>query len=86
MVSSGKTARTSLVMSCGKNGAELKTPFDGLISFSDARQLWGLSESTQRKTVVYGKIVLGMDTRKYGKQWIFDCDAMLREYGNPLGM
>ena len=86
MVSSGKTARTSLVMSCGKNGAELKTPFDGLISFSDARQLWGLSESTQRKAVAYGKIVPGVDARKYGKQWIVNRDAMLREYGDPVGM
>lgn len=24
---------------------EVKTPFDGLMSFSDASELWGLSES-----------------------------------------
>ena len=69
-----------------KNGAELTTPFDGLISFSAASELWGLSESTLRKAVAYGKIVPGVDARKYGKQWIVNRDAMLREYGNPVGM
>lgn len=24
------------------------------------------------------------DTCKYGKQWIINRDAMLREYGNPV--
>jgi len=30
------------------------------------------------------KIVPGVDARKYGKQWIVNRDAMLREYGNPV--
>ncbi len=75
-----------LDLSCDElweNGTEVVTPFDGLISFSDASELWGLSESTLRKAVTYGKIVPGVDTRKYGKQWIINRDAMLREYGNP---
>ena len=49
-----------LDLSCDElweNGTEVTTPFDGLISFSDASELWGLSESTLRKAVVYGKIV-----------------------------
>lgn len=76
-----------LDLSCDElweNGIEVVTPFDGLISFSDASELWGLSESTLRKAVAYGKIVPGVDARKYGKQWIINCDAMLREYGNPV--
>lgn len=51
-----------------KNGAELATTFDGLISFLDVDELWGLRESTLRKAVVYGKIVPDVDARKYGKQ------------------
>ena len=51
--------------------------------FSDASELWGLSESTLRKAVAYGKIVPGVDARKYGKQWIANRDTMMREYGNP---
>ena len=56
----------------------------GVLSFSDARELWGLSESTLRKAVAYGKIVPGVDARKYSKQWIVNRGAMLREYGNPV--
>ena len=31
------------------NGEEVSTPFDDLMSFADATELWGLSESTLRK-------------------------------------
>lgn len=67
-----------------KNGTEMQTPFDGLMSFSDASELWGLSESTLRKAVTYGKIAPGVDARKYGKQWIVTRAAMYREYGEPV--
>ena len=66
------------------NGIETKTPFDGLMSFADASELWNLSESTLRKAVSYGKIVPGVDARKYGKQWIVTREAMEREYGEPV--
>lgn len=54
------------------------------MSFADATELWGLSESTLRKAISYGKLVSGVDARKYGKQWIVTKDAMLREYGEPV--
>lgn len=75
-----------LDLSCDElwdNGTVVKTPFDNLMSFSDASELWGLSESTLRKAVSYGKIVPGVDARKYGKQWIVTREAMEREYGEP---
>ena len=81
-VLSGTMTLTSLVMRYERT--EVATLFDGLISFSDASELWRLSESTLRKAVAYGKIVSGVDARKYGKQWIVNRDAMLREYGNPV--
>ena len=65
------------------NGKVLKTKFDGLISFSDASKLWGLNESTLRKAVSYGKLHSGLDTTKFGHQWIVTYDAMIREYGEP---
>ncbi len=68
-----------------QNGVEVKTPFDGLMSFADASELWGLSESTLRKAISYGKLAAGVDARKYGKQWIVTRAAMSREYGEPLG-
>ena len=42
------------------NGEIIKTPFDGLIAFSDATQLWGLNESTLRKAIAYGKLINGI--------------------------
>ena len=59
-----------LDLSCDEvweNGTEVATLFDGLISFLDTSELWDLSESTLRKAVAYGKIVPGVDARKYGK-------------------
>lgn len=67
-----------------EHGVEQKTPFDGLMSFADASDLWGLSESTLRKAVSYGKIEPGVDARKYGKQWVVTRQAMEREYGEPV--
>ncbi len=69
-----------------EHGITQETPFDGLMSFADATELWGLSESTLRKAVSYGKIVSGVDARKYGKQWVVTKAAMEREYGDPVSM
>ena len=65
------------------NGEEIKTPFDGLIAFSDATMLWGLNESTLRKAIAYGRLVNGRDVCKFGKQWVISSEAMEREYGHP---
>lgn len=74
-----------LDLSCDElwdNGIPVVTPFDGLIAFSDATELWGLNESTLRKAISYGKLVNGVDACKFGKQWVVSVDAMKREYGN----
>lgn len=65
------------------NGKTVQTPFDALIAFSDATQLWGLNESTLRKAIAYGKLINGIDVCKFGKQWVISSDAMKREYGEP---
>ena len=64
-------------------GETVRTPFDGLIAFTDATQLWGLHESTLRKAISYGKLINGVDACKYGKQWVISAEAMRREYGQP---
>ena len=66
-----------------ENGKTIETPFDGLMAFTDATQLWGLNESTLRKAIAYGKLVNGIDACKYGKQWVVSAEAMNREYGLP---
>ncbi len=74
-----------LDLSCDElwdNGTPVETPFDGLIAFSDATELWGLNESTLRKAISYGKLINGVDVCKFGKQWVVSIDAMKREYGN----
>ena len=37
-----------------------------------------------RKAISYGKLVSGVDARKYGKQWIVTEAAMRREYADPV--
>lgn len=74
-----------LDLSCDElweHGTQVHTPFDGLIAFSDATELWGLNESALRKAISYGKLVDGVDVCKFGKQWVVSMDAMQREYGN----
>lgn len=76
----------NLDLSCDElweNGAIVETPFDDLMSFAEASELWGLSESALRKAISYGKIIPGVDARKFGKQWIVAKQAMIREYGEP---
>ena len=73
-----------LDLSCDElweNGEKIYTMFDGLMSFGDASELWGLSESTLRKAVEYGKLKNGVDVCKFGKQWVVSAEAMQREYG-----
>jgi len=65
-----------------QNGKDVKTPFSGLISFSDAAAMKGLNESTLRKAVEYGKLVPGIDVCNLGKQWVITREALEREYGN----
>lgn len=66
-----------------ENGVAVDTPFDGLMAFSDATEIWGLNESTLRKAIAYGKLVNGVDACKFGKQWVISTKAMYREYGVP---
>ena len=73
-----------LDLSCDElweHGVMVETPFDGLMAFSDATELWGLHESTLRKAIAYGKLVNGVDVCKFGKQWVVSVKAMQREYG-----
>ena len=76
-----------LDLSCDElwdHGVQVDTPFDGLMAFSDATELWGLNESTLRKAISYGKLVNGVDVCKFGKQWVVSIEAMKREYGAAI--
>jgi len=74
-------------LSCNElwdSGELIKSPFEGILSFKDATNIWGLNESTLRKAVSYGKLIEGVDVRKYGKQWVITKEAMIREYNNSV--
>ena len=43
------------------HGEKVESPFEGLLSLADATNLWGLSESTLRKAISYGKLISGVD-------------------------
>lgn len=58
-------------------------PFDGLLSFQDAAALYGKNDSTLRRAVADGRLVEGIDCKKFGKQWIVTTSAMRRLYGEP---
>jgi len=64
-----------------EKGVRIKSQFDGLMAFSDATKFWNLNESTLRKAISYGKLKVGVDVCKYGKQWVVSTKAMEREYG-----
>ena len=61
----------------------MKSRFEGLLSFKEATDKWGLNESTLRKAVTYGKFTENVDIKKFGKQWVITEEAMVREYGKP---
>ncbi len=81
----GIVRNDELDLSCDElwdNGVRVSTPFDDLMAFSDATALCGLSESTLRKAITYGKLVNGVDVCKFGKQWVVSVSVMKREYGS----
>lgn len=82
----GVSWNDDLDLSCDElweHGQAVATPFDRLLAFGDATDLWGLNESTLRKAIAYRKLIEGVDVQKFGKQWVVTRDAMEREYGAP---
>lgn len=59
-------------------------PFNHLLSFSEAAEIWNIDQSTLRKAVANNKLLEGRDCRKFGKQWVVTVDAMIREYGGRI--
>jgi hypothetical protein len=52
------------------------------MTFAEATQLWGLSDSTLRQAISTGnRFTEGIDYRKSGKVWLIKRAAMERVYG-----
>lgn len=56
---------------------------NGIYSFSEASEKWGLDSSTLRKLVKTPKVTEGVDYKKSGKVWLVTDDCMRRIYGEP---
>ena len=69
-----------------ENGKEIKTKFDNIMSIGEATRIWGLDDSTLRKAIARGKFINGVDTQKFGKQWVIAKEAMEREYGHTKNL
>lgn len=57
------------------------TRFNRLISLHDAAKKYNKHESTLRTLISRGRFREGIDCKKYGKQWVFDMDALDEFYG-----
>lgn len=57
--------------------------FDLILSFSDAAEKWGFDDSKLRRHIKEGKLKVGVDVQKYGKQWVITKEAMFKYYGEP---
>ena len=55
--------------------------FENIISLKEASEIFEKDESTLRRNITNGKFIEGIDCKKYGKQWVFNINALYREYG-----
>jgi hypothetical protein len=57
-----------------------KNPFEGIYTFAEAAQLWGLADSTLRQANHTGRFLEG-EIKQAGKVWLITREAMERLYG-----
>lgn len=57
--------------------------FYNLISLKDASKAFNKGESTLKEAIKRGKFKEDEDVKKFGNSWVFDIDALKREYGEP---
>jgi len=63
------------------NTKKIESSFNNLYSLGDAAREWHIDESTLRKSISSGKLVVNDDVKKFGKQWVVRKESMEREYG-----
>ncbi len=54
--------------------------FEGLISLQDACKKYNKAETTLKTNIKNGKFKEGVDVKKFGNTWVFNVDALEREY------
>ena len=59
-----------------------KGSFEGLYTFLEVAEIYGIDDSCLRKQVARDKFVIGEDVKKMGRTWIITEQAMVRSFGN----
>lgn len=59
----------------------LKGSFEGLYTFLEVAKIYGMDDSSLRKKVARGKLVVGVDVKKMGRTWIITEQAMVKNFG-----
>lgn len=55
--------------------------FEGLYTFLEVAEIYGIDDSCLRKQVARDKFVIGEDVKKMGRTWIITEQAMVRSFG-----
>lgn len=58
-----------------------KGSFEGLYTFLEVAKIYGMDDSSLRKKVARGKLVVGVDVKKMGRTWIITEQAMVKNFG-----
>ena len=62
-------------------GIGVKGSFEGLYTFLEVAEIYGIDDSCLRKQVARDKFVIGEDVKKMGKTWIITEQAMVKSFG-----
>ena len=61
-------------------GLTTSAKFEDFISLQDACKEYNKAESTLKTNIKNGKFKVGKDVKKFGNTWVFNVDALEREY------
>ena len=59
----------------------VKGSFEGLYTFLEVAEIYGIDDSCLRKQVARDKFVVGEDVKKMGRTWIITEQAMVKTFG-----
>ena len=62
-------------------GIGVKGSFEGLYTFLEVAEIYGIDDSCLRKQVARGKFVIGEDVKKMGATWIITEQALVNSFG-----
>lgn len=58
-----------------------KGSFEGLYTFIEVAQIYGMNDSSLRKQVARNKFIIGKEIKKMGRTWIITEQAMVKNFG-----